>query len=82
MVISWVGSILQTIFFSTIIFFIVCLCRYISGRKLMKQNAGLISGADLRLRLVLLIVSSVLMVFPLSVITLMIGIVSGAIPFM
>ena len=82
MVISWVGYILQTIFFSTIIFFIVCLCRYISGRKMMKRNAGLISYANLRMRLILLIVSSVLMLFPLSVIALMIGIVSGAIPFM
>ena len=82
MVLSWVRYILQTIFFSTIICFVICLCRYISGRKLMKRNAGLISSANLRMRLILLIVSSVLMLFPLSVIAFMIGIVTGAIPFM
>ena len=65
-----------------IIFFTVSLCRYISGRKQMEQNTGRISYAEMRMRRVLLIISSVLMLFPLFIIALLIALVTGAIPFM
>ena len=65
-----------------LIFFFVCLYRFLSARKKNKINPGSFSDESMKLRKILLIISSIMLACLVIVVVAFIAILSSAVAYM